>query len=153
MDWRATALVRLFGITKIPLIAFLRPSVVSQDDDTTVVVIPLTRRAKNHHGSMYMGALAVGGDLASGLQAMLAIRQSGRKVDFVFRDATMRFLRRPDGDVHFTCTQGKQVRAMIADAIRDGQRHNLPLEVTATVPSDGEAAVATMTFTLSVKAR
>lgn len=153
-DWKATALVRLFGLTKIPMIAYLRPRVVRQDREHTEIVIPLSRRAKNHHGSMYMGALAVGGDLASGLQAMLAIKETGRKVSFVFKDATMSFLRRPDGDVHFTCGQGAAVRALIDRTVADGERHDLPIDVVATVPDkSGDQPVATMRFTLSVKAR
>lgn len=180
--WKATALVRLFGWTKIPMIAYLRPRVLRQDGEETVVVIPLSRRAKNHHGSMYMGALAVGGDLASGLQAMLAIRGSGHSVSFVFKDARMEFLRRPDGAVHFWCGQGAAVREMVAQAIADGKRHNMALDVVATVPGakvsggpggagptpdpggskpvaeptpgpDGAEPVARMRFTLSVKAR
>lgn len=145
-----------FGTVKIPMIGYLRPRIVQTDEEHTVVRIPLGRRSQNHLKSMYFGALSVGADLAAGWAAMQAVqeaKQEGHRVDFVFKDVQGDFLRRPDGHVHFTCDDGAAVRAMVAKAVKTGERQNRPVDVVATVPSRGDDPVARFTLTLSLKAR
>ena len=52
-----TTRLRLWTLFRIPLLFFLRPSVLEASAARTVVRIPLTRRSRNHLGSMYFGAL------------------------------------------------------------------------------------------------
>ncbi|HEY8887948.1 MAG TPA: DUF4442 domain-containing protein, partial [Gallionella sp.] len=58
----ATLGLRLFGFAKIPMMLYVRPSVMEISNERVVVRIPLTRRTRNHLGSMYFGALSVGAD-------------------------------------------------------------------------------------------
>lgn len=153
---RDNLFLRLFALSKIPLIWYVRPRIVTLDDDQVVIVVPLRRRNKNHHGTMYFGALAIGADLAAGLVAMGTIeevrRETGTKISFVFKDVSARFLRRPDGDVHFTCHENAAVRALIQRAIASGAREELAVPVTCTVPSTtGDEPVAEFVLTISVK--
>ena len=67
--------MRLFGMTKIPLISYCRPTVVSISDTRLEVKIKFNRRTKNHLNSMYFGVLSVGGDGAGGLLAMKFIQE------------------------------------------------------------------------------
>ena len=67
--------MRLFGWLKIPLLASVRPSVVELSETRCVVKVPLRRWSKNHLGSMYFGALAIGADCAGGLLAMDQIKR------------------------------------------------------------------------------
>ena len=82
---KQTVGMRLFGWLKIPLLASVRPSVVELSETRCVVRIPLRRWTRNHLGSMYFGALAIGADCAGGLLAMDAIRRSGGGVSLVFK--------------------------------------------------------------------
>lgn len=153
---RDNLFLRLFALSKIPLIWYVRPKIVTLDDDQVVIAVPLRRRNKNHHGTMYFGALAIGADLAAGLVAMGTIeevrRKSGTRISFVFKDVNARFLRRPDGDVHFTCRQNAAVRALIQRAIASGAREELAVHVTCTVPSTtADEPVAEFVLTISVK--
>lgn len=155
---KATLMLRLFGTLKIPLIGYCRPRIVHIDHDTVVMKIPLNRRTRNHHGTMYFGALAIGADTAAGLAAMHTMEEerkaNGHKVSFVFKDARGEFLRRPDGDVHFTCTEGAAVRKLVHKAIASGEREEMPVPVTCTVPSvTGDTPVARFTLTISLKRR
>jgi acyl-coenzyme A thioesterase PaaI-like protein len=75
-----TARLRLWTLKNIPLLFFLRPSVVEASAARCVIRIPLSRRSRNHLGSMYFGALCAGADLAGALTAMRAIDATGRKV-------------------------------------------------------------------------
>ncbi len=148
----ATLYLRAFGLSKIPLLFFVRPSVVEMGKERFVVRIPLGRRQKNHLGSMYFAVLAAGADLAAGFTAMQAIRESGEPVSLVFKSLSADFLKRAEGDVHFVCEEGVLVRDLVQKAIETGERVEMPVTVTAIVPKKlGNEPVAKFILTLSLK--
>jgi hypothetical protein len=74
------------------------------------------------------------------------------RVALVFKDFHAEFLKRAEGDVHFTCTQGAEIRALVARTIASGERESLPVQVIATVPKKlGDEPVAKFVLTLSLK--
>lgn len=149
---KATWFLRSFGFWKVPLIFYCRPSVVEFSSETVIVKIPFKRRNRNHLKSMYFGTLAVGADVAGGMLAMNLIRKSGRKISLVFKDFKAEFLMRPEGDTYFTCNDGQAVKNLIDETIRTGERVNMPLKITATVPEiSGDEPVAEFILTLSLK--
>ena len=148
---KTTRLIQLFGITKVPMIWYCRPKVIEHNDEKLEIKIPLKRRTKNHLGSMYFGALAVGADLTGGFLAMNPIQESGRKINLVFKDFKADFLRRPEGDVHFICNDGLAVRELVEKVAKSSDRHNLKLNIDATVPSLSDEIVARFELTLSLK--
>lgn len=150
-ETRATWGLRTFGLTKVPLLLACTPTVIRLDEAACVVEIPLTWRTRNHFRSMYFGALAIGADSVVGMLAMHHIDLAGGDVQLLFKDFQANFLRRPEGDVHFTCNDGAQIAELVAEAKRTGERGNLPVALTATVPSHGPEPVATFVLTLSVK--
>lgn len=152
MSLKHTLKLRAFGLFKIPLLFFCRPSVVAISDQEAIVKIPLRRRTKNHLGSMYFGVLAVGADCCGGLLAMYQIEQSGQKVSLQFKDFKADFLKRPMADVHFVCRQGAIVAQAVAETLKTGQRVNQSLEILATCPElSGDEPVARFELTLSLK--
>jgi acyl-coenzyme A thioesterase PaaI-like protein len=152
--WKETAIVRALGLLKIPTLFFVGPRVLRIDDDGCEVQIPLGYRTRNHVGSMYVGVLAAGADLASGLNALWAIRRGHRRVVLLFKDMTAEFLKRADGDVHFACNEGRRIAEAVARADDTGERITLPVEVIATVPKKYAAEpVARFTMGLSLKRR
>jgi acyl-coenzyme A thioesterase PaaI-like protein len=147
---KETALVRLFGL-RIPLILFVGPRVMELDEEGCVVKIPLGWRTSNHVGSMHIGVMAAGADLAAGLNVFRAARGLGTLVP-IFKDARMEFLKRADGDVLFRCGEGAKVKEAALRAMATGERVTLPVEVVATVPDlHGDEAVARFTLGLSMK--
>ena len=150
----ATAFVRLFGLTKIPLLAYCKPSVIELNEDRSIVMIPLSRRTKNHLNSMYFGVLAVGADIGGGLIAMDIIRRSGKNNSLVFKDFKADFLKRPTGDVHFVCEDGPAIKDLVERCLETKERENLAVKVKAIVPSiNPDEVVADFTLTLSLKER
>ncbi len=146
-----TIFLRTFG-RKVPLLASVAPSVVAMDKDRCEIKIPLTRFTKNHLNSMYFGALAIGSDIAGGVMAMDAIARSKEKVDLIFKDTEAKFLKRAEGDVHFTCAEGAAVRKQVDEAIQSGVRCEGTYLITATVPDKfGKEPVAEFKLTLSLK--
>ena len=151
-ELKATWFIRSFGLSKVPLIFYCRPTVVKLTEETTVIKIPFKRRNKNHLKSMYFGALAVGADVSGGVLAMHLISKSGRNISLVFKDFKADFLKRPEGDTHFTCDDGLAVKNLIDEATKTGERVNMQLKITATVPEiSGNEPVAEFILTLSLK--
>ncbi len=148
-----TSLLRLFGWIKVPLIGYVRPRVLEVNTQSMSMVIPLSRRSRNHLKSMYMGALMIGADVASGYYAAKLIYEKGYRIDFVFKTASARFLKRPEGDVVFTCTQGAEIEALVEKAELSGERVETLLTIVATVPSLSDEVVAEMEMVLSLKKR
>lgn len=146
-------MLRAFTFVNIPLVAWMRPTVVESTEERCELRVPLCRRTRNHLGSMYFGVLCASADMAGGYPVMHAIRRSGQKVAFVFRDFRAEFLKRAEGDVHFICAQGQELAALVQRAIDEpGTRIEAPVEVVATVPSKlGDEPVARFEMTLSLK--
>jgi acyl-coenzyme A thioesterase PaaI-like protein len=151
---RQTLKLRSWTFWKIRLISYVRPQVVELSDERCVLRVPLTWRTRNHLKSMYFGALCTGADAAAALLGLEAVRRAEGRIHFLFKDVRAEFLKRAEGDVHFACAQGGEIRALIEKANASGERENLPIHVTATVPSLlGDEPVARFTLTLSVKRR
>jgi len=146
--------VRLWAALKIPHLFFIRPSVVELDDHRCVVRVPLTRRTRNHLGSMYFGSLCAGADTAGGLIAFREIGRTGGRVSLIFKEFRAEFLKRPEGDVHFICEEGDAIRNLVHAALETGERQTLPVHITATVPLKfGDEPVARFELMLSLKRR
>ena len=152
--WKQTLAIRYFGITKIPLIFFVKPHVIELNQTDCVIKIPLRRRTRNHLMSMYFGALAVGADLAGGLLAMQIIGRSESKISLVFKDMQADFLKRVDADAIFTCTDGETINSLIQKVVETGERHHHPIHIQVTAPEKyGDEILANFTLTLSLKVK
>ncbi len=149
--FRHTLHLRYFGLTRIPLLFYVRPSVVEQSTERVVIRIPLNRRTRNHLGSMYFAALAIGADCAVGLLAVQLIAKQDKSISFIFKDFSAEFFRRATADVYFSCDQGDAIARLVQDAGGGDQRQELPLTAIATVPSESEDPVASFRLTLSLK--
>lgn len=149
---KETFKIRAWARLNVPMIAYAWPRVVESSTETVVIELPLRRRTKNHWGTMYFGALAVGADLAVGLLAMNGIEkyreETGEKMSLVFKDFQAEFQRRPDGPVQFRCQDGEAIQAAILEARQ--QRTTIPCQVLAFV---GDQQVAQMQLGLSLKRR
>ena len=143
--------MRLFGLTRIPLIFFCRPRVVSITDTSLEVKIKLNRRTRNHLNSMYFGVLSVGADVTGGFLAFECMRASKSKITLIFKDFHADFLKRAEGDVHFLCDEGQAIQELVRQANKTGERENMPVHIIATVPSISKDPVAKFILTLSIK--
>ena len=151
--FKQTLGMRLFGWLKIPLLASVHPSVVELSESRCVVRVPLRRWTRNHLGSMYFGALAIGADCAGGLLAMDQIKRSGGGVSLVFKSFQATFLKRPEADVYFICEQGEAIRDQVRRALASEDRITEPMSIQAAVklPDGAFEPVAEFTLELSLK--
>lgn len=151
--WKQTWGMRLFAWWKIPLLAAARPVIEELSDERCVVRIALRRKTRNHLGSMYFGALAIGADCAGGLIAVEQIRRRKAKVSLVFKSFQAQFLKRPEGDVWFVCEEGAKIRDQVERAATGEDRVTEPVAITASVkqPDGSFEPVATFILELSLK--
>ena len=149
-----TLYLRYFGLTRIPLILFVRPSIVDTDQNKVVVKIPFRRRTKNHLNSMYFGAMSIGADLAAGFLAFMKIKGQNKSISLIFKNFNAEFLKRAEGDTLFICNDGIKINNLINRAIVTEERVEEEINVTATVPSEfSDEPVAHFKLTLSLKKR
>lgn len=151
---KANLKFKLVGLFQIRMIGFVGAKLVTYNENKTVVKIPLNRRTRNHLGSMYFGSLATGADVTGAWIAFDYLARTKAPVSIVFKDINAKFLKRADGDVYFTCTNGPEVVKAFEATIADNERKNIPLLVTATVPSKyQDEPVAEFNMTLSMRAK
>ncbi|HAT8858564.1 TPA: DUF4442 domain-containing protein [Legionella pneumophila subsp. pneumophila] len=122
-----------FSHFKVALIGYLKPKLIQLTDNEIVVRLPLTRRSRNHLHSMYFGALAVGADIAGGLHGFYHAKQAKCKVSLAFKSFQAQFLRRPESDVYFICTEGEVVKKMIEESKKSSERINKPIHIKAYI--------------------
>ena len=152
--FKTNLFIKYFGFTKVPLIFYCKPKVVAISNTSVTLKIPLLRRNRNHVGSMYIGALAIGADLSSALLALNIVDKSKRKIIPIFKDLKAEFLKRAEGDVHFVCNEGEKIDKMMNKVLSQNIRVNEVINVVAYVPSKlGEDPVAKFSLTLSIIAR
>ncbi len=150
---QANRMLFWFGLRYIPLIGFCSPKIREMSDSHIVISMPHTWRTKNHLGSIYFGALAIGADLAGAFLVFSKARERGINANFAFKDVQGEFLKRPEAEVWFRSDDGKVIDAMMDESIATGQRINRTVSIQITCPSlHGEEAMAKYSLTLSVKA-
>ena len=145
MQWK----MFLLGFFKIPLLHYVRPRLIEINDEKVVLKVTLRRRTKNHLNSMYFGALAVGADIAGGLQAFYFAERYGKKISFAFKSSTAQFLKRAETDTFFESNQGAVIVAALKKSIETGERVNDIVTVIAK-NTQGEI-VATFEMGISLK--
>lgn len=148
---RGTINILSFGAMKVPMILYAAPRVERLDAAGCHVRIPLNWRTKNHFGSMYFGALAVGADVAGGVLAMQRAEAQKAKVKLLFKDFKADFVRRSMRDTVFICDEGPGIDALIAEAQASSGWVHYPLKLTAHEGHAAGTTVATFVLTLSLK--
>lgn len=114
--------IRVFALGKVPLLGLLGPKVITYSNQASVVRLPLNFLSKNHLGSMYFGALAMGAELSVALPIVDKLRSSKAKASFIFKDFSCEFKRRAETNVDFCCLEIEKINELFAKAINSGER-------------------------------
>lgn len=147
-----TSKLFLFGLAKIPILAFVAPRVDELTAEQCTVRIPLSYRTQNHLGCMYYGALCVGAELPAGLLSMSAIEKTGERIDLIFKTVQAQFIKRVHQDAYFVCKDGKLLQEAVEKAASTSERQTLSTQVQVVVRKESlEEAVASFTFEISFK--
>jgi acyl-coenzyme A thioesterase PaaI-like protein len=142
-------LLFLLGLFKIPMIGFVRPRLMAIDDEHVLIRIRLSRRTKNHLGSMYFGALSVGADLAGAIHSMYFT--GGKGMSMSFKSMHAQFLKRAEGTVFFESKDGMIIRDMISESRESGERIHRKVEVNAKNERGEVVAIFHMEISIKMK--
>ena len=100
----------------------MKPRVIELTAERSIVRVALGYVTRNHLGSMYFGALAMGAELSIGVKVFEKIQIHKAPVNFIFKDFECHFHRRAQTDIDFCFLNIAGVEALIAEAIQTGQR-------------------------------
>lgn len=114
--------VKFLSLVKIPLLGISQPKIIGLTKEKAIVFLPLNWVTKNHLGSMYFGALAMGAELSIALQVLQRIQQEKAPVSFVFKSFSANFLRRADSDVHFCCDEVSAINLLVDKCLVSDER-------------------------------
>jgi hypothetical protein len=150
-----TAMVRLWSLQNVFFLFLASPKIVELTDERCVIRVPLNWRTRRRDiRAMYLGTLCMGADVAAGLIAFKIVRERKVNVSFIFKDIRGEFLKRAEGDVLFTNSDGGVIQKLIARTLETGERQEATVTVVATVPAKlGDEPVAKFELTLSLKRR
>ena len=126
-------LMFLLGRVKIPLIGYTSPKLISIDNQSVQVKIKLRRRTKNHLNSMYFGALAVGADIAGGIQVFYFSKLIGREISFAFKGMNAEFIKRAESDIIFESNPGAPTTNELESWLQIKKRYNTTREALSKI--------------------
>ena len=150
---RAQKQLFLLGMLKIPMIGFVRPRIISINDQKAVLKVRLKRRTRNHLKSMYFGAMAVGADLAAGLHTYYLAGDDAQRMSFVFKSISAEFHKRAETDAFFVCNDGEKLSKAIRESIESGERVHQNVQVLVLNTADEVVATFDMTVSFRFKAQ
>jgi hypothetical protein len=149
---QAQWMLEAFGATKVPLLFSCRPKVDELSADRCVVKIPLNHWTKNHHGSLYFGALAIGAEAAIGIPCLHEIYTHDYPIRMLFKSFKANFLKRAEGSTWFDTHDVRKIRQLVQDAQNSSERLEAVVFVTAKSEIQGRLEpVAEFELTLSLK--
>jgi len=153
VNFKESAMLNLLAFLKVPLLFSTSPRVIEFSDTETTVFIPFKRKNKNHLGSLYFGALAMGAELSVALMAIEETRKSPKKVSFIFKDFKTNFLQRASAGTYFSCLEAEGVKALVKKAEASKDRVEQKFSGFAYTDVKTKEPVMTYELTLSLKAR
>ncbi len=145
---KANLRLKAFALTKVPLLFLTRAQVKSINDKKCEIDMPFSKIIKNHWGSVYFGALAIGADACVGLLATYKIDQSGESVSLVFKSFKASFLKRAMGRTTFVCDEGQAIDELLERTLQSDQRQHKTIKAYALVDQE---RVAEFELELSLK--
>ena len=148
---RYQALFRI-GMSSIPMMGYVRPRLIEHSPEKVVVRINRSRRTKNAYNSLFLGALAVGGDIAAGFFPMKFMFETGHRTIPIMKSASAEYYKRVGTYAHFTCTQGVELYELCRKVVDTGERLEATIVIIVTAPAEfGDEPVAKITQVVSLK--
>lgn len=140
------------AVRRIPMMRYIRPRLVELSAHKVVVRVDLSRRTRNLHESMFLGAFSVASDCLAGVFPVRYMFETGHRVPPIVKTSSAQFFKRVSSYAHFTCTQGQELTRACAEAALSGQRIEVPIDVLVTAPTEfGDEPVARINLLLSIK--
>lgn len=112
---------RLFLMKNLPAASRAGLRMESVELNKTVVSIPYKRANKNPFRSTYFACLSMAAEMASGALALLASTGTQPSVAMLVVDLEATFLKKAVDTSFFTCEDGPQIFAAVAETLETGE--------------------------------
>lgn len=142
--------IRTLSLFKVPLLGICSPKVIELNEEKAVVELPHKFLTKNHVGSMYFGALAMGSELSIALRLLDRMQREKVPVSFIFKDFSCEFFKRAETDVQFVTDQVKSIDQLIDQAAASPERQNGTFQGYA-ISTKTKEKLMTYKITISLK--
>jgi hypothetical protein len=140
------------GMSVMPMMRYVRPRLVALTDERTIVRIDVSHRSKNGYNSLFLGALASGGDCVAGLFPMKFMFETGYRTIPIVKSTSSEYYKRISTYAHFTCTQGRELYEVCNEVVASGKRRDITVRVSVTAPAEfGDEVVANISQVMSIK--
>ncbi|MES2047164.1 MAG: DUF4442 domain-containing protein [Pseudomonadota bacterium] len=140
------------GLSSIPMMRYSGPKLVELTPERAVIRIDVSRHSKNAYNSLFLGAMAAGGDCVAGLFGMKFMYETGYRTIPIVKSVSSEYYKRVSTYAHFTCTQGKEMYEMCNEVVASGERREITIHVIVTAPAEfGDEPVARISQLMSIK--
>ncbi len=147
---RLLPLFPLFLFRHLPAAWFMGIRPVAVTDAECRVQLPYGWRSKNPFRSIYFAAQCAAGEMASGLPALMAMRNRP-PCSMLVRHVEAEFLKKADRTLVFTCSDVSLIRDAIARAFDTGEPQTVRALAVGALPDGTEAARVWVTWSFKAK--
>jgi len=148
---KANLLLKVGTFLKIPLLFSAGPKILEMTDKRCVLRLKLRRKTKNHLGSMYFGALNMGGEAAAGFIIIHNSRTIDPKVSLIVKDFRADYIKKATSDVYFVCDDIPQINEAFMEVSKNTGKKAFPVTIKAHILEDSqEIPVAEFNITMSL---
>ncbi len=142
--------LRLFMLRKLPLAWLAGLRLTALTPEAATVTVRYKYLTQNPFRSIYFAALAMAGELASGIQAMMQV-QAGGPVSMLVVGMEADFSKKAMGLIAFTCPDGAAIAQAVARSRATGEGRTVVC--TSTGRDEAGAVVAVFRITWSFRAK
>jgi hypothetical protein len=142
--------LRLFMLRKLPMAWLAGLRLVALTPEAATVTIRYKYLNTNPFRSIYFAALAMAGELASGIQGMMQV-QSGSPVSMLVVKLEGEFTKKALGLISFTCLDGAAIAQAVAESRATGEGRTV--QCTSTGRNEAGDVVAVFRVTWSFRAK
>lgn len=143
--------LNLFLLTKLPSAYFSGVRLSSILEDEVVVTVRHRWINQNPFKSMYWATQGMASELTTGILVMKEIDACGKRISMLVTHQNGTFTKKALGKITFTCKEGNEIRAAIAETIKTGEGQTVIL-ISQGFDEQGDV-VSTFEYEWSVKVK
>lgn len=151
--FKENLMLKVLTFFRMPMVSYVSPKIIEIAEKRCVLKVPLKRRTRNIAGSMFLGALTTGADVAAGIPIVLEMSRIKKKISYAVKTLQCSFLKAAKSDVYFYVENADQIRNFVHEVIANpGIRKEHTVEVIAKCPAtNGDESIARFTLVFSAK--
>lgn len=142
---------KLYLLAKLPIGAIVGLKMISLEKEQAVVGVGLHWLTKNPFQSIYFAVLAMAAELSTAAIALAYFHTNSRSMSILILSCNGNFHKKATGKIHFTCTDGVNIRNAISQAMNNDTA--VKIMTTSIGKNENGEVVASFSFEWSYKKR